>query len=84
MLQIILYNQCFLGARHLLGGLAANCVFSLGLWSSERLWSSELLWCRRILSSVVPACPCIFIIVTGIAFITTQHLFWALCQKLKI
>ena len=31
MLQIILYNQCFLGARHLLGGLAANCVFSLGL-----------------------------------------------------
>lgn len=31
MLQIISYNQCFLGARHLLGGLAADCVFSLGL-----------------------------------------------------
>ena len=47
MLQIILYNQCFLGARHILGGLAANCVFSLGL-------------CLQNVSGVEEFCPPLF------------------------
>lgn len=47
MLQIISYNQCFLGARHLLGGLAADCVFSLGL-------------CLQNISGVEEFCPPLF------------------------
>lgn len=81
LLQIISENQCFLVHRHLLGGLAADCVFS------SRSLSSEHLWCRRISTSIVPAVlyfhNVTWLHVLPLSIYIAFHIL-ALCQKLKI